>query len=48
MGADVILMGCPPQPLRTPRPPAQVPRSLIGQEDAEVLLQAKKLGQVHG
>ena len=48
MGADVILKGCPPQRLLTARPPAQASRSLIGQEDAEVLLQAQKLGQIHG
>lgn len=34
-------------PPHTP-PPAQAAHSLIGQEDAEVPLQAKKLGQVHG
>lgn len=28
--------------------PAQASHSLIGQENADVLLQAKKVGQVHG
>lgn len=48
MGAGDTLMGHSLQPLLIPRPPAQASHSLIGQENADVLLQAEKLGQVHG
>lgn len=46
-GAGVTLMGHPPQLLLTPCP-SPGSHSLIGQEDADVLLQTKKVGQVHG
>lgn len=45
-GADGILLRHPSSPHTLA--PAQASYSLIGQEDTDVLLQTKKVGQVHG